>query len=221
MPGDGRSEESASFDIEGVMMMDIQGKQLRSGVKGPGDGSPFSMTVLLPKVLLLGLQVGSGRGRLGGGLLGGSGGGSSFSDLPAVSDSISSSTSFKKSFQTPSMHGRSFLWFIDLVELSLETLECMLMGAGALGVLGVGSCLGTGGASFASRRGIILGIGGGVACLTRKLGEGAPVGPTDRALRRWYRSLARPTSLVLVPLRLKFRGKCPLSCGRWLLADPC
>lgn len=111
MPGGGKGEEStSSFDIEWVTMIGIGGKQFRRGVKGPGDGRPFSMIVLLPSVLLLGLQVGSGRGRLGGEFLGGGGGGgSSFSDLPAVRDSISSSTSFKKSFQTPSMHGSDFL----------------------------------------------------------------------------------------------------------------
>ena len=67
------------------------------------------MIVLLPRVLLLGLQAGNGIGRLAGEVLDGGGGGNSFSDLPAVRDSISSSTSFKKSFQTPSMHGSDFL----------------------------------------------------------------------------------------------------------------
>ena len=107
MPSGGNGEEStSSFNINGVTMMGMGGKQFRCGVKGPGDGKPFSMIVLLPRVLLLGLQAGN---RLAGEVLDGGGGGNSFSDLPAVRDSISSSTSFKKSFQTPSMHGSDFL----------------------------------------------------------------------------------------------------------------
>src|SRR5258706_16342198 len=110
MPSGGKGEESASsFDIEGVTMIGIGGKQFRRGVKGHGDGKTFSMIVLLPRVLLLGLQAGSGRSRLRGEVLDCGGGGSSFSDLPAVRDSISSSISFKKSFQTPSMYGSDFL----------------------------------------------------------------------------------------------------------------